>query len=373
MARDRCGRAARRMAFRYFARRLGQTRGLIRISKDIIQTAMRCRILFVLLLSVAFGPQNRAAERFSAAVSGYSIGGCYFLAFPLPLPSVEWVVEPTERTLQRWSDDTRSIASSDGGTVFAMVNKPRSGLRIAILELDRTASNNGRRDFFDGLADYYAGPGIAVAKNGRVFAVVRPVGGNGQPGPFHIAVISGDSTLERLVPAAGTVSKITVAADNCTIFYTDGAVIRRLNACTGASLPVFTTADETVTDVAALANGEVLVTTSSTLRRFSAGGVPVKTFSIRGVSQYSLDAVAVSTDDSVVVVAAMGYCQGRGQLIALSAADGHELWRRETQNISAATGLAVGSLPAAIPALSRLSLIALSAVLAAAGLATIRR
>ncbi|MEO8036109.1 MAG: hypothetical protein ABI837_16860, partial [Acidobacteriota bacterium] len=134
-----------------------------------------------------------------------------------------------------------------------------------------------------------------------------------------------------------------------------------------------TTADDSVTGIAALANGEVLVTTGSSLRRFNGAGVPTRTFSVLNINQHAvLDAVAVSSDDSVVVVAAMSYCQNGGQLIALSAADGRELWRGETQNISAATGLAVGSLPSTVPMLSPLAWIALAALLAAAGLVTSR-
>jgi len=337
---------------------------------------MRSRILLALIFVVGFATRSSAQARFSAVVSGYHTGGCFFLAFPVSLPSAEWVVEPTEQTFLRSSDDVYTLASADGQTVFATLRPTTAhGLRIARLVFDTSLLNNGSHDFFEGLPDYFATTALAVAKNGDVFAVVeKPVSGGIDWG---IAVISSTGILERIVPVNSTLTRIAVAADNCTVLYTsgsfDGAVIRRVNACTGVSMPVFATASQRVTGLATMTNGDAFVTTVDTLQRFNAGGVLVQNYSIRNFDQDALDAVAVSSDERVVAVAAMGYCENRGQIIALSTADGHEFWRRETSFISTATGLAVGSLPAAIPLLPAPALALLGAVLSAIALSCTRR
>lgn len=329
----------------------------------MIAMAIRSRrlgLLAGLVLSAVFATSGHAAPPFSAAVSGYSIGGCNFLSFPVYWPSVEWVVPGTPQTRPTWTDDIQTIESADGQTVLALVRTDSRGLRIDRLLLDITPNNNTRVPFFNGLPEYY-GARLAVAKNGRVFAAVTmPDGASAGP---RIAVISSDGSLDHVISINGSINNMAVAADDCTIFYADGNTIRRVNACTGVPLPAFATSGQAFTDLAVLSNGDVLATTGQSLQLLSPAGV-VRTFAIQRDGKHLIDALGVSSDESIVVVADMGYCDNGGQLIALSVADGHELWRQETQYISTATGVVVGTLPSAIPALSAVTLMVLAATLA---------
>ncbi len=341
--------------------RLGCIAGLKRAS---------LRLFAVLSLMTAVTPAH-AARPFSAAVSGYFTGGCYFLSFPVYWPSAEWIVAGVSHTFPSWTDEIHSIDSTDGESVFALIRPPDTytgGLRIDRIVFDASPMNNSRTTFFNGLPDHYA-TGFAVARNGRVFAAVNL---NGAPNS-EIAVISSNGTLHHLLAADGYVSNMAVAGDNCTIFYPRANVIRRLNACTGASLPDFTTLHDHVTDVAPLANGDVLATTWQTLQRFNPDGSLARTFTLRRESDHSLDAVGVSPDDATVVVADMGYCDRRGWIIALSLADGHELWRQETDSISHATSVVVEREPLPVPILSNAMIAAMAVTLAAAGFLLMRR
>ncbi len=332
---------------------------------------MHLRIVIAVAFAVGVPMRSTAAPGFTAVVSGYLTGGCYFLSFPVYSPSVEWVIGSMTSTRPTWADDIQTIGSGDGQTVFAIVRTTTGrGLRIAQIELDQTAINNTRREFFVGLPEHYAGNAIAVAKNGGVFALVSPA--QGQPVDHGIAVISPSGILERVIAITGYVGKLAVAVDSCTIFYTDGDVIRRVNACTGAPLPVFAPIGEPITGLVALSNGDVLVTTMHQLRRFTSTGALAQAYSVQDMDRGELDAVAVSSDESVLAIAGMRGCADRGYIIALSVVDGRELWRRETSYISTATGLVLGPLPAAIPTLYPTGLIVLATVLAAFAVSAIR-
>jgi outer membrane protein assembly factor BamB len=285
-------------------------------------------------------------------------------------------VRSVPHTFQTWTDDIQTIDSADGQTILGLVKKT-AGVQIVRLEFDGRPLNNARVGFFDGLPEYHAWGPLAVAKNGRVFAYVSlALVPAAQP---RLAIISSTGALEQLVDFASpqdNIGNMAVAADNCTIFYAHGNVIRRVNACTGTPLAAFSTLGGVVTDVAVLSNGDVLATMNGALLRLNAGGTVIHTFSIQGVNEspyLNLHAVGVSSDESTVVVAAMGYCENRGQLIALWLEDGHELWRQETSYISSATGLVVGSASEAIPMLSGSALVALAIVLAAIALVILRR
>jgi outer membrane protein assembly factor BamB len=165
-------------------------------------------------------------------------------------------------------------------------------------------------------------------------------------------VISSAGSLERLIDLPGGFGHLAAAADGCTIYYADNKVIRRLNACTGVSLPLFSTFAQPVVDLTVLSTGDVLVLTGqNTLVRLNGDGSPAQSFPIQGVAQYGLEAIGISSDESVVGIAAMRGCDFRGMIVVLALTDGRELWRQETRYISSATGLVVGpSAAAAIPA-----------------------
>jgi outer membrane protein assembly factor BamB len=326
--------------------------------------------LFVFTLALTLAPGAFAATSFSAAISGYHTGGCGFLAFPLYTPSLEWAISPGGSTVPRFSDDIQTIDSADGENVFGILRTSNAGLRIVRVMLGDAPLHNAREDFFDGLPGYYGGA-LAVAKSGRVFAKVSV------PGPLnaHLAVISSAGSLERLLDLPISTGNLAVGNDGCTIYYADGVFIRRLNACTDVSLPLFSNFGQTVTDLAVLSTGNVLVLTERSLVELSGDGTLVRTFAVQGLNpiEYQLNAVSVSSDEAVVAIAAMRGCESRGQIIALAFADGRELWRQETSYISTATGLVVGAgAAAAIPTLSGTVFLLLAATLAAIALSVIR-
>src|SRR6266849_4931065 len=326
--------------------------------------ARRAWLLISLAMAILFASDVHAQQPFSAAISGYLTAGCYFLASPVYIPSAEWVVSAYPRTFPTWTDDVRAIDSADGQNVFAVL-RTYSSVQIVKLDFHAAYPNKSRQPFFEGLPGYQALDGFAVARNGRVFAAVA------SSGESRLAVITSSGALESLLNVTIT-GNMAVAADGCTLFFGDRNTIRRVNGCTGASLPSFVSLDRYVTDVAVLSNGNVLATGNNSLLQFDAAGNLVRTFAIRAIQDLNLEGVAVSPNERAVVVAAMAGCDSRGEIIALSMSDGNELWRRETAFISTATGVVVGADVTPIPGLSGFSLLVFAVALAAIGLAACR-
>ena len=345
----------------------GPTRRSFDVQEYVVKSYV---ILFVFTLAVTFAPSAHGATPFSAAVSGYQTGGCHFLASPFYTPSLEWVMSPGGSPIPRFSDDIQTIDSADGENVYGIVRTSRAGLRIVRVLLGEGPLHNARQDFFDGLPGYYGGA-LAVAKSGRVFAKVSVAG----PLNARLAVISSAGSLERLLELPDSTGNIAVASDGCTIFYADGIFIRRLNACTGMSLPVFASLAQPVADLVVLSTGNVLALTDQSVIQLNGDGALVRTFTLRDVNptEYQLSALSVSSDEVVVGIAAMRGCENRGSIIALAFSDGRELWRQETLYISTATGLVVGTgAAAAIPILSGAVLLLLAGTLAIIAVSLIR-
>jgi hypothetical protein len=102
---------------------------------------------------------------------------------------------------------------------------------------------------------------------------------------MYVSQVSGTGDIVRLnlsgtQTASYDVARsdwIDLAADLCTIFYTDeGPTIRRFNVCTNTALPDFVTVPgATFFALRILANGDVLVAAQGSVRRFNSGGTEI--------------------------------------------------------------------------------------------------
>ena len=69
---------------------------------------------------------------------------------------------------------------------------------------------------------------------------------------------------------------IDLAADGCTMFYTDeGPSIHRFNVCTNTALPNFTNAGPNFYALRILPNGDVLVAAAASVKRFNSAGTEI--------------------------------------------------------------------------------------------------
>lgn len=311
----------------------------------------------LLILALLLPAAGQTQQPFEVALSGYSVGGCFFLAFPLP-SSILWV-NPDRVGFS--DSDVIAIASAAGQPVFALLTG--STPKVATIQPD------GSRAPFFNAPPGFGGSAIAVAPTGRVFLNVAA----------GLAVISPAGVHEATYPMPGRNSDSVIAAapDGCTVYYAKLLSVGRINGCTGAVLADFSSLTTSVSDIHPLSNGQVLIASGSNVVLHDASGAAIRT--IASLPDYDLpghtaDQIATTPDEQILWIAAMAGCDNGGYLLRVSMSDGRELSRVNTGNISIGTGLVVGNATAeAIPTASAFSLCVLAALLALGGAMLLRK
>lgn len=310
---------------------------------------MTIQLRGLILVLVALLPLAAEAQQpFDAVVSGESVFGCYIL--PIIEPGVVWVnpdrvEQPTNISI---------VASSDGRRVFAATD----GIPYRIVQVEPSGAQTPFYPSAEGFAI-----NIAVADDGHVYVLSSGA---------RVERISPSGTLEATYPV-GTVPPVDfafdVASDNCTLFYSRGGVISRINGCTGASLPDFASVPF-VSDIEVLPDGQVLLTQGDGVRLYSAAGTLVRT--VASIAAYGFDserfeAAQASLRDEVLWIAVVNGCETSSSLLRVSFATGAELSRRPLPVLNTASGLVIGAAAASIPTLSEMVMVLLVLALAAGG------
>jgi hypothetical protein len=309
---------------------------------------MTIQLRGLILVLVALLPLAAEAQQpFDAVVSGESVFGCHIV--PIIEPGVVWV--NPDRVEQ--PTDIAMVASGDGRRVFAVTE----GSPYRVVQVEPSGAQTA---FHTGTGRAL---GLAVADDGRVYVVTDDP---------RLDRISPSGTLEASYPL-GTVPPLNgpfdVAPDNCTIFYSRGGVISRINGCTGASLPDFASVPF-VSDIEVLPDGQVLLTEGNAVRLYSAAGALVRT--VASITAYGFDsdrfeAAQASLRDGVLWIAVVNRCEASSSLLRVSFATGAELSRRPLPVLNTASGLVIGAATASIPTLSEMVMVLLVLVLAAGG------
>lgn len=212
-----------------------------------------------------------AAAPYDMILVGDNVGGCFILSFSSPRAEWHpyWSEDPT---------DVHAVAAAPFERVFAAVRGPR----IEIVELH---ADQSRTPFFSGFEGVVTAKQLVVDESGDVYVLTQATNPT-------IVALSSEGNLTATHPLPFTMqfweNGFDLAADQCTAFIGANGVIRRFNVCTGTPLPDF--ANVSVTDLAVLPDGGLLVSTADTeLRRYDASGVLTDTIELEdGVNAFAL-------------------------------------------------------------------------------------
>ena len=305
------------------------------------------RILWSLLVAavIVTAPVAEAQQNFDVVVAGFDASfGCFIL--PIVQPVQQWY--GPDRT--DYDSDIMTIASADGRRVLALLD----GAPLQIVELRPDGSQS---PFYSGSPGF--GSSMTIAPNGTVFVSVGGV-------TPSLVRISAAGVLEATYPL--TTDMIDVASDGCTIYYRTGAnVIARINGCTGAPLPDFTSLTW-VNAFEVLPGGEVLVSTEDEVHLYDASGAFVRVVAslpAYGLNDHMAEATALS--GGVLYVAATNSCDATDSfLLRVAFSDGAELSRAPLE-MTGAAAIVVGNAVAGVPTLGEMALALLAFTLAAGG------
>lgn len=314
-------------------------------------------------------PAAAQAPLFEAVVSG-TRNQC-FAGGPAPARGVQWISPDRYDVVPPGTTEITNIASGDGVRVFGTQDIPGPGFRVVELRPDGTIVP------VTAPLLAYEPVAIAVASDGRIFVTAfRP----GPPFGTDLLVISAAGVVEATYPlASGDGANLAVAPDNCTVYYSSGGDIARINGCTGAALPNFPAPPDDFTDIFVLPDGRVLLATEQEVALYEANGTLARTIITNFNTTYGLGSssrvaeVAVSEDLQTLYVVNSVNCNfaSNATLLRLSFATGAELSRRAI-DFHGVSDLVVGG-PAepataeAIPTASETMLLLLVVGLAVAG------
>ena len=188
-------------------------------------------VLLLLISTSAIAQQ----QPFEAVVAGHHVVGCFII--PIVTPTVQWFY--SDRLISNTT--IGGVASGDHRRVFAYLVQSPAAVRIVEI-----FPNGAQTPIFTGFAQFPQN--FDVGTNGRFFVRVETT----------LAVISPAGALEATytLPSVPFSSRLAVAADDCTIYYTiSGGVIARFDACTGTPLSNFATIGTGIIDLEPLSNG----------------------------------------------------------------------------------------------------------------------
>lgn len=202
---------------------------------------------------------------------------------------------------------------------------------------------------------------IAVTPNGRVFTTSHT-------GSLWAYSADGVHEASHSLPGYGGQGALAAAADECTVYYTKRTDVASFNVCTGEPLIDFAPAPSAVLDIAALPNGQVLLSTAGAVFLYGPSGAM-----IRAVYGGAPDQIATTPDGDLWVAETTNNCDGVSRLLRVSFTDGHVISESGLPNM-AATSLVVAyaRLPDA-PTVSGFTLLLLSLALAFGGVFLLRR
>ena len=321
------------------------------------------RILAVLAVVAATEAHAQVAQPFEVALGGGSGNACNTGA-PGFVFMMQWF-----GTHENYYSATNvvQIDSGDGVNVFALVNN-------AIV---RITPDNTRTPFFSDPA-WYVREFTVVPETGRIYAVIAP-----QPiiGETHLGVISPQGVLTATYPL-GIAASSRVTSRGCIFYFVrDGnpAAIGRFDACSGTALPDLPTGIPRIQDIDVLPDGRFLVAGERAVTLHDASGALNRTFVTlppSAKSPYTVQQVAASPDLSTIWYAIGGCDLDESELISIAFATADELSRRRIGlgHFNLPNSLVVGANSShAVPTASEWALIALSAILAAAGVFPLKR
>lgn len=206
-------------------------------------------------------------------------------ACPITCPSRFYQVEWFGPTYGHHLDPNlyKSVESAPGGRLYAL--RPAAPSRV--VEISPDGSYTPRTA---GLAGFQLHD-LTVARDGAFHVLASE--GLAHAGRILSFDPAGNLVATRnLAVSANDDHRIDLAADQCTLFYTAGALttIRRINVCSGAALPDFVTVPGgEIADLRVLPDGGLLVIDFSRgVIRFNAAGVETRTYPLGSVNAYAI-------------------------------------------------------------------------------------
>ena len=172
-------------------------------------------------------------------------------------------------TLLETLDDTQAVGSGEDATT-GMCFDPAGNMYGTNLDKNSMSkfSNNGTL-LAATFGTFNSLPESCLIINGNTM-FTSEVGGTGDILKLNL---SGTQLANYDTPRSDW---IDLAADQCTMFYTDeGPSIHRFNVCTNTALPNFTNAGPAFYALRILPNGDVLAAAAASVKRFNSAGTEI--------------------------------------------------------------------------------------------------
>ena len=174
-------------------------------------------------------------------------------------------------TLLETLDDTQAVGSGEDATT-GMCFDPAGNMYGTNLDKSSMSkfSNNGTL-LAATFGTFNGGPESCLITGGGSIMYTSEVFGTGDI--LKLNLPSGSQAANYDTPRSDW---IDLAADGCTMFYTDeGPSIHRFNVCTNTALTNFTNAGPNFYALRILPNGDVLVAAAGSVKRFNSAGTEI--------------------------------------------------------------------------------------------------